>query len=170
MDFPTSIPSAIGPSLTDRFSQVKLALHLCASPSPLSFRVVFPCIHAGPRRWSCYCDLGGKGDARTQRDRNKKGAGGAAPETPVVPSVVVFSCLLHSAIERLSDPCVVGGRGSSRFQPGVVVKGPLPGRPTWRQVFGLAWGRAGHGQRRSEERRVGKECAGLCRSRWSPYH
>ena len=24
--------------------------------------------------------------------------------------------------------------------------------------------------RRSEERRVGKECAGLCRSRWSPYH
>ena len=23
---------------------------------------------------------------------------------------------------------------------------------------------------RSEERRVGKECAGLCRSRWSPYH
>ena len=25
-------------------------------------------------------------------------------------------------------------------------------------------------RRRSEERRVGKECAGLCRSRWSPYH
>ena len=24
--------------------------------------------------------------------------------------------------------------------------------------------------KRSEERRVGKECAGLCRSRWSPYH
>ena len=23
---------------------------------------------------------------------------------------------------------------------------------------------------RSEERRVGKECAILCRSRWSPYH
>ena len=23
---------------------------------------------------------------------------------------------------------------------------------------------------RSEERRVGKECAQLCRSRWSPYH
>ena len=23
---------------------------------------------------------------------------------------------------------------------------------------------------RSEERRVGKECATLCRSRWSPYH
>ena len=25
-------------------------------------------------------------------------------------------------------------------------------------------------QRRSEERRVGKECLRLCRSRWSPYH
>jgi hypothetical protein len=29
-------------------------------------------------------------------------------------------------------------------------------------------GRHGHG--RSEERRVGKECRRLCRSRWSPYH
>ena len=25
-------------------------------------------------------------------------------------------------------------------------------------------------QGRSEERRVGKECSELCRSRWSPYH
>ena len=25
-------------------------------------------------------------------------------------------------------------------------------------------------QERSEERRVGKECASMCRSRWSPYH
>ena len=25
-------------------------------------------------------------------------------------------------------------------------------------------------QVRSEERRVGKECASMCRSRWSPYH
>jgi branched-chain amino acid aminotransferase len=25
-------------------------------------------------------------------------------------------------------------------------------------------------QKRSEERRVGKECRRLCRSRWSPYH
>ena len=27
-----------------------------------------------------------------------------------------------------------------------------------------------HGEGRSEERRVGKECLRLCRSRWSPYH
>ena len=26
------------------------------------------------------------------------------------------------------------------------------------------------GEKRSEERRVGKECLRLCRSRWSPYH
>ena len=26
------------------------------------------------------------------------------------------------------------------------------------------------GEARSEERRVGKECCGTCRSRWSPYH
>ena len=26
------------------------------------------------------------------------------------------------------------------------------------------------GADRSEERRVGKECASMCRSRWSPYH
>ena len=27
-----------------------------------------------------------------------------------------------------------------------------------------------HKLERSEERRVGKECASMCRSRWSPYH
>jgi hypothetical protein len=31
---------------------------------------------------------------------------------------------------------------------------------------GFAYGLAA----RSEERRVGKECRKLCRSRWSPYH
>src|SRR3546814_10129401 len=28
----------------------------------------------------------------------------------------------------------------------------------------------GDGRKRSEERRVGKECVSTCRSRWSPYH
>src|SRR3546814_3320215 len=42
--------------------------------------------------------------------------------------------------------------------------------------FGPAAARQGrrHGfvfrRRRSEERRVGKECVSTCRSRWSPYH
>ena len=29
---------------------------------------------------------------------------------------------------------------------------------------------SGKDKGRSEERRVGKECASKCRSRWSPYH
>ena len=38
-------------------------------------------------------------------------------------------------------------------------------RHVWSTVVGLR-----EGDRRSEERRVGKECRLLCRSRWSPYH
>ena len=46
------------------------------------------------------------------------------------------------------------------------------------QDLGTGSGSAGSGSKgkeagraiRSEERRVGKECQGLCRSRWSPYH
>src|SRR3546814_20864662 len=38
-------------------------------------------------------------------------------------------------------------------------------------IFSLpsAW-KLGSPSRRSEERRVGKECVSTCRSRWSPYH
>ena len=32
------------------------------------------------------------------------------------------------------------------------------------------WGHRNILSKRSEERRVGKECASKCRSRWSPYH
>src|SRR3546814_14909849 len=66
----------------------------------------------------------------------------------------------------------------SNLVPGLPA--PLP----WREIFvyspriegihlragpvargGLRWS-----DRRSEERRVGKECVSTCRSRWSPYH
>ena len=43
-----------------------------------------------------------------------------------------------------------------RFRRGRLLAGLLALLPWW------AW--------RSEERRVGKECSELCRSRWSPYH
>ena len=36
--------------------------------------------------------------------------------------------------------------------------------------WGPPLGRQETEQGRSEERRVGKECLRLCRSRWSPYH
>ena len=79
---------------------------------------------------------------------------------------------------------------SQRYAPGVLA--PEHGAtlesfvaepwPTW--TYRLADGTAiehelfvAHGRalvalrwRRSEERRVGKECPSLCRSRWSPYH
>ena len=34
----------------------------------------------------------------------------------------------------------------------------------------IGWHAVGAPMRRSEERRVGKECPSKCRSRWSPYH
>src|SRR3546814_11231364 len=37
-------------------------------------------------------------------------------------------------------------------------------------VMGMAKASLEAGVRRSEERRVGKECVRTCRSRWSPYH
>src|SRR3546814_16981288 len=43
----------------------------------------------------------------------------------------------------------------------------LAGQRDLRRKPASAWDVA---QRRSEERRVGKECVSTCRSRWSPYH
>ena len=51
----------------------------------------------------------------------------------------------------------------------VIEAGPAPlrrrGHPRPHRLH-----RPGGRRRRSEERRVGKECERLCRSRWSPYH
>ena len=41
----------------------------------------------------------------------------------------------------------------------------LPFATTWMELEGIMLSEI-----RSEERRVGKECASMCRSRWSPYH
>ena len=69
-------------------------------------------------------------------------------------------------------------------QPGIaVVIGAVPPPPRYERIpsarRGYIWSQ-GHwewnGRRhvwapgRSEERRVGKECDRVCRSRWSPYH
>src|SRR3546814_14561061 len=57
-------------------------------------------------------------------------------------------------------------RACSHFQAGCLpgVDICLPPRALRRDRPAL------QGQRRSEERRVGKECVSTCRSRWSPYH
>ena len=60
---------------------------------------------------------------------------------------------LHGDRAFGDDPAIVGGLARFNGQP-VMVIGHQKGRDT----------------RRSEERRVGKECVSLCRSRWSPYH
>src|SRR3546814_16455947 len=44
---------------------------------------------------------------------------------------------------------------------GALIRGPIP-LPTRIEKFTV--------NRRSEERRVGKECVSTCRSRWSPYN
>ena len=51
----------------------------------------------------------------------------------------------------------------------VDAKGSLTYSALDAQVDELAAGLSSLGLR-SEERRVGKECASMCRSRWSPYH
>ena len=55
----------------------------------------------------------------------------------------------------------VGDRLGGRVEAGGKAVGEVEDRrrPRGRQIFD-----------RSEERRVGKECLRLCRSRWSPYH
>ena len=69
--------------------------------------------------------------------------------------------------EQASADSVVGDRrgvacaalyGARLARHGAKLGCPVPGR-----VDAVAG-------RRSEERRVGKECPSLCRSRWSPYH
>ena len=45
---------------------------------------------------------------------------------------------------------------------GLLCRSPGDGQPRWRA--------GAHFRKRSEERRVGKECNLSCRSRWSPYH
>ena len=47
---------------------------------------------------------------------------------------------------------------------------PWPTEPTAALWHACTLLREHRGDGRSEERRVGKECCALCRSRWSPYH
>src|SRR3546814_20128347 len=60
------------------------------------------------------------------------------------------------------------------FARGDAVCGLLPGQPLARSTLPSCSDKAakalGPGNKRSEERRVGKECVSKCRSRWSPYH
>ena len=99
----------------------------------------------------------------------------------------------HSSLycSPMSDPQFLGGRAgralsslslsavSRSWMPGVagyatalVGVGDIAGglAPHFRGSRVHAWASLLPGTSRSEERRVGKECGLLCRSRWSPYH
>src|SRR5213592_3306733 len=66
-------------------------------------------------------------------------------------------CVFHSARQALRAAVEL----QMRFRQHVEDQPAFP--------LGVGIGLAA-GEARSEERRVGKECATLCRSRWSPYH
>ena len=57
-------------------------------------------------------------------------------------------------------------KGAPKFLLDLTGSGRTLLQATWDRLTPLAQDRVA----RSEERRVGKECERLCRSRWSPYH
>src|SRR3546814_10042893 len=65
-----------------------------------------------------------------------------------------------------ADSMVEGYRARSKTPPPFALRRmvPLPGTGRGGTYFSASR------DRRSEERRVGKECVSTCRSRWSPYH
>ena len=83
---------------------------------------------------------------------------------------------------QLNIGAVSGSTGSERIICAAVwykeipIKKEIPFEITNPQncLTGLVFSGHRHGHciytKRSEERRVGKECLRLCRSRWSPYH
>src|SRR3546814_1266873 len=98
----------------------------------------------------------------------------------VVWAVFVYS---HMIVEYLIFVCVLFFFFSSRRRHTrcALVTGvqtcalpifPSEAMPRWKRL--MTQPSANTGQlsiaRRSEERRVGKECVSTCRSRWSPYH
>ena len=76
---------------------------------------------------------------------------------------------LADALDMTGDEVValVGGGGKTtamfRLAREMVEKGGSAITTTTTRIFAAQIAR-------SEERRVGKECYALCRSRWSPYH
>src|SRR3546814_4972453 len=63
-----------------------------------------------------------------------------------------------------------GPKGGSGMREMLATTAALYGQGMGEKVALITDGRFSGGTRRSEERRVGKECVSTCRSRWSPYH
>src|SRR3546814_8711019 len=80
---------------------------------------------------------------------------------------LVFFCKQKTAYEmRISDwSSDVCSSDLPRALPARAVRDAGRARGGLLMAGSLPWSR-----KRSEERRVGKECVSTCRSRWSPYH
>ena len=91
-------------------------------------------------------------------------AGLAAPQIGV--SLAAFSYNVDGQLGYVVNPVVAETSGEYDGPEGCL---SIPGitAPTLRAARAVVTGVDRHG---SEERRVGKECRRLCRSRWSPYH
>ena len=90
---------------------------------------------------------------------------GGARTFPLVDSLEV--CRAAMLLDRALLPFAIPKRpGCLGLFLSFVSAPPPPGEARIGHRFGAA-ARKGV---RSEERRVGKECVSLCRSRWSPYH
>src|SRR3546814_13410347 len=89
-----------------------------------------------------------------------------------LPGVSTTSVLQPGKEQGETDLVVVATEDERpmRFSLGLSNHGTeLTGR--YRAQVGVAWDAPlGLGDARSEERRVGKECVGTCRSRWSPFN
>ena len=94
----------------------------------------------GPEDLARHVDGGRPGLERPQREATLLLAPGRELATPPTPT----------ASAPLPRGCCVGRRDPGAHPPGSAARTTARGR--------------------SEERRVGKECLRLCRSRWSPYH
>src|SRR3546814_7093534 len=72
-------------------------------------------------------------------------------------------CALVTGVQTCALPISPGAQaGACLLQRDLLLAEGQGGRQRTRAQIGLS--------RRSEERRVGKECVSTCRSRWSPYH
>ena len=92
----------------------------------------------------------------------------------VVPDVLDASTLdsVRRELARILDGAraVTAHTDVYDLEPGHRADDPRVRRVKTPHRFSPVFDRLMRHPRRSEERRVGKECAGLCRSRWSPYH
>src|SRR3546814_18991970 len=88
-----------------------------------------------------------------------------APFPPVLTHLLTCNALLmvrRMAVRGIFASKFYGWREAVRSAPRAVLANSIAIMAARRAML--------HYIRRSEERRVGKECVSTCRSRWSPYH